>query len=220
MSAKGTGKRRIPMTVTFLEMRAKPVVLPPPQPRGKVALLRCEKPATHFYRYLYDTIGADYYWVDRKRLSHDGLAEVIQDPLNRLYVLYIEGSPAGMAELDLRKSGAKFGGEHDQQRDHTVAEQELEQVHDHRQLQQVGDAIGQREHDDARDDVHGARALNQQKSVVDREADDPDLERIRSCQERCSNPRAQYAVLCRSCCIQLRDPLRKRRRVVGSAGRH
>ena len=84
MSAKGTGKRRIPMTVTFLEMRAKPVVLPPPQPRGKVALLRCEKPATHFYRYLYDTIGADYYWVDRKRLSHDGLAEVIQDPLNRL----------------------------------------------------------------------------------------------------------------------------------------
>jgi GNAT superfamily N-acetyltransferase len=106
MSAKGTGKRRIPMTVTFLEMRAKPVVLPPPQPRGKVALLRCEKPATHFYRYLYDTIGADYYWVDRKRLSHDGLAEVIQDPLNRLYVLYIEGSPAGMAELDLRKSGA------------------------------------------------------------------------------------------------------------------
>jgi GNAT superfamily N-acetyltransferase len=106
MSAKGTGKRRIPMTVTFLEMNAKPAVLPPPHPKGKLALLRCEKPSTHFYRYLYDTIGADYYWVDRKRLDPDSLAAVIQDPLNRLYVLYADGSPTGMAELDLRKAGA------------------------------------------------------------------------------------------------------------------
>jgi len=106
MSAKGTSKRRIPMTVTFLEMSAKPSVLPPPQPRGKVALLRVEKPSTHFYRYLYDTIGKDYYWVDRKRLDSDALALVIQDPLNRLFVLYIDGAPAGLAELDLRKAGA------------------------------------------------------------------------------------------------------------------
>lgn len=97
--------RRIPMTVTFLEMNAKPAALPPPQPRGKVALLRCEKPPVHFYRYLYDTIGADYYWVDRKKLTPDKLAEVIHDPRNLLYVLYAEGNPAGMAELDLRKEG-------------------------------------------------------------------------------------------------------------------
>ena len=68
-------------------------------------MLRCEKPATHFYRYLYDTIGADYTWVDRKRLDPEALAAVIQDPLNRLFVLYIDGSPTGMAELDLRKAG-------------------------------------------------------------------------------------------------------------------
>ena len=105
MSARGTSKRRIPMTVTFLEMSAKPSVLPPPQPRGKVALLRVEKPSTHFYRYLYDTIGKDYYWVDRKRLDADALALVIEDPLNRLFVLYVDGAPAGLAELDLRKTG-------------------------------------------------------------------------------------------------------------------
>ena len=39
-------KRRIPMTVTFLEMNAKPTAISPPQPRGKVALLRCEKTPT------------------------------------------------------------------------------------------------------------------------------------------------------------------------------
>jgi GNAT superfamily N-acetyltransferase len=43
--------------------------------------------------------------VDRKRLTPEGLIEVIHDPLNRLYVLYTDGSPTGMAELDLRKAG-------------------------------------------------------------------------------------------------------------------
>ena len=99
-------KRRIPMTVTFLEMKAKPSAVPPPQPKGKVALLRCEKPPLHFYRYLYDTIGADYYWVDRKKLTPEALEEVIHHPLNPLFVLYKEGCPAGMAELDLRKQGS------------------------------------------------------------------------------------------------------------------
>jgi hypothetical protein len=98
-------KRRIPMTVTFLEMNAKPTALPPPQPRGKVALLKCEKPPTHFYRYLYDTIGASYYWVDRKKLSAEQLEAVIHDPLNQLFILYTDGFAAGMAELDLRKTG-------------------------------------------------------------------------------------------------------------------
>ncbi|HJS46290.1 MAG TPA: GNAT family N-acetyltransferase [Rhizomicrobium sp.] len=106
MVQKGTtAARRIPMTVTFLELTAKSSALPPPQPRGKVALLKCDKPPTHFYRYLYDTIGEGYYWVDRKRLTPEALAEVIHDPRNQLFVLYVEGSPAGMAELDLRKPG-------------------------------------------------------------------------------------------------------------------
>jgi GNAT superfamily N-acetyltransferase len=100
-----SAKRRIPMTVTFLEMTARPRMAAPPQPRGKVALLKVEKPAAHFYRYLYDTIGGDYYWVDRKKIAPDALTTIIQDPLNQLFVLYTEGSPAGMAELDLRKPG-------------------------------------------------------------------------------------------------------------------
>jgi GNAT superfamily N-acetyltransferase len=43
--------------------------------------------------------------VDRKKLTPEALAEVIQDPLNLTFVLYVEGNPAGMAELDLRNSG-------------------------------------------------------------------------------------------------------------------
>ena len=69
-------KKRVPMTVTFLEMNGRPAMPAPPQPRGKVALLRCEKPAAHFYRYLYDTIGGDYLWVDRSLRIEEG-AELI-----------------------------------------------------------------------------------------------------------------------------------------------
>ncbi len=101
----GASKRRVPMTVTFFEMRAKPSAMPPPQPRGRHAILKAENPAPHFYRYLYDTIGGPYLWVDRKKLSPEALREVICDPQNALYVLYAEGSPAGMAELDFRKEG-------------------------------------------------------------------------------------------------------------------
>jgi GNAT superfamily N-acetyltransferase len=94
--------RRIPMTVTFLEMLAKPTALPPPHPKGKLAILRAENPATHFYRYLYDMVGKDYCWVERRKMSDATLAEVIRHPKNALYVLYADGCPAGFAELDFR----------------------------------------------------------------------------------------------------------------------
>ncbi len=101
----GGTARRIPMTVTFLEMKARPTALPPPQPKGRTAILKCEKPPAHFYRYLYDTIGEAYVWVDRKKLSREALTALIQDPKNALYVLYAEGNPPAWAELDFRKDG-------------------------------------------------------------------------------------------------------------------
>jgi GNAT superfamily N-acetyltransferase len=97
--------RRIPMVVTFLEMKAKPAALPPPFPKGKVAILRAAHPPVHFYRYLYDTIGDAYFWVDRRKLKDDALAALVQHPDVELYVLYTEGNPAGMAELDMREPG-------------------------------------------------------------------------------------------------------------------
>lgn len=97
--------RRLPMTVTFLEMAAKPVALPPPMPRGKIAFLRSEHPTVHFYRYLYDAVGSKYFWVDRKKLSDEKLTDIIHAANNQLYVLYTEGTPAGMAELEFRADG-------------------------------------------------------------------------------------------------------------------
>jgi len=94
--------RRIPMVVTFLEMNAKPAALPPPMPRGKISIQRAVHPPVHFYRYLYDTIGDAYFWVDRRKLGDEALAAIVQHPDVELHVLYVDGNPAGMAELDMR----------------------------------------------------------------------------------------------------------------------
>ncbi|HEY1614634.1 MAG TPA: GNAT family N-acetyltransferase [Rhizomicrobium sp.] len=106
MTSKKAGGRRVPTVVTFLEMKTKPSALPPPQPKGKIALLRAENPAVHFYRYLYGAIGADYKWVDRAKLSDAALAAYLADPQIELYVLYVNGCPAGMGELDFRDTAA------------------------------------------------------------------------------------------------------------------
>ncbi|HEY2017515.1 MAG TPA: GNAT family N-acetyltransferase [Bryobacteraceae bacterium] len=96
--------KRLPTVVTFLEMTGKPTVFAP-LPKGKIAILRAEHPPVHFYRYLYDTIGREYFWVDRKKVDDHKLAEIIQDPQVELYVMHVDGCPAGMAELDFRKEG-------------------------------------------------------------------------------------------------------------------
>lgn len=96
---------RVPTVVTFLEMLQRPSALPPPQPKGKVAFLKAETPTVHFYRYLYDAVGRDYKWVDRKKLGDAAVAEILKDPKVELFVLYVDGCPAGMAELDLRLEG-------------------------------------------------------------------------------------------------------------------
>lgn len=105
MNTESGRSKRLSTVVTFLEMKAKPALLAP-RPKGKIAMLRAEHPPVHFYRYLYDVIGAPYRWVDRKRMPDKELAAVIQDSRVELYVLHVNGCPAGMAELDFRKEGA------------------------------------------------------------------------------------------------------------------
>ena len=114
-------KAPIPITITKLEMKAKPAALRPhlrhDQDNGRVMLLKVKRPPVHFYRYLYETVGGPYIWVERTRMSDEELAAIVQDEKVELYVLYCEGAPAGYAELDFRKSAeaelAYFGLIHD-----------------------------------------------------------------------------------------------------------
>lgn len=90
----------VDVTVTFLRQTTRPTYAPQPRPAGKLAILRAEDPPAHFYRYLYDLVGRRWNWISRRSLSDDELAAIIKNKLVHLYVLYVNGVPAGMAEID------------------------------------------------------------------------------------------------------------------------
>ena len=54
--------------------------------------MRAHHPSVAFYRFLYDAVGRAYYWLSRARLSDAELAAIIQDPLDEVHVLYVEGA--------------------------------------------------------------------------------------------------------------------------------
>ena len=90
---------RVDVTVTFLRQTARPFLPPQPRPPGKLALLRVGDPPLHFYRYMYELVGRPWNWVSRRGLSDDALCALIKNPAVHLYVLYVDGAPAGMAHL-------------------------------------------------------------------------------------------------------------------------
>lgn len=97
---------KIENTITYLEMTERPQQ-PIPHLNGerKVALLRCERPPLAFYRFLYNTVGEPWLWWERRTMDDDLLSEIIHDPKVEIYVLYVDGAPAGYAELDRRQEG-------------------------------------------------------------------------------------------------------------------
>jgi GNAT superfamily N-acetyltransferase len=98
--------RTVTATVTFLAMDARPGGHPPPRPLLKsTAILHAQNPPLHFYRYLYGTIGRDYLWVERRVMDDETLRALIESEGFALYVLYIGGVPAGMAELEFLENG-------------------------------------------------------------------------------------------------------------------
>src|SRR5215207_1316655 len=91
--------------VTYLEMTAVPRHHVPPPANLKLMLLKAENPPVHFYRYLYDIVGREFYWIDRRGMTDDQLAAEIQSQEVDIYVLYVGGVPAGFFEVDHRRAG-------------------------------------------------------------------------------------------------------------------
>ena len=97
----GAGDARVGVTVTFLRMDQPPAEAAPGLPPGR-QVVRVGAPTVGFYRYLYNTVGADYVWWLRRTMSDRDLAAMLRDPLVSLHVLYADGEPAGFFELDAR----------------------------------------------------------------------------------------------------------------------
>jgi GNAT superfamily N-acetyltransferase len=92
---------RVAVTVTFLRMDRPPASPTPSLPTG-YQIVRAEAPTVGFYRYLYNTVGADYVWWLRRTMPDVELAALLTDPPVSIHTLYSGGQPAGFFELDGR----------------------------------------------------------------------------------------------------------------------
>lgn len=96
---------RIDVTITYLKQTFRPETTPPPRPLMPTALLRANKPPAHYYRYLYELVGAPYKWVSRNTLTDKELLDIIHHDQVYVYVYYINGCPGGLCEIDNRGLG-------------------------------------------------------------------------------------------------------------------
>ncbi|MEO1016497.1 MAG: GNAT family N-acetyltransferase [Pseudomonadota bacterium] len=83
-------------------MTARPSRPPARLPSG-VQVVRAQAPTVAFYRFVYHEVGNQWIWTDRKRMSDAALKAVIEDPRIEIETLWVDGVPAGFAELDYRR---------------------------------------------------------------------------------------------------------------------
>ncbi|PWW04233.1 acetyltransferase (GNAT) family protein [Hoeflea marina] len=97
---KADKPRSMQATVTHLEMTARLRVVPVLPVNLHATLLRTSRIPLHFYRYLQWRVGREFHWVYRLRMADADLAGIIHAPGTGIWVLGIDGAPAGFFELE------------------------------------------------------------------------------------------------------------------------
>lgn len=90
---------KLELVVTYLEMTRPPVRSTRPRRLEALSVVKAHFPTASFYRYLYNTVGERWLWYERRSLSDTELLEIVHDPKVEIFVLYLEGVPAGYVEL-------------------------------------------------------------------------------------------------------------------------
>src|SRR5207244_738888 len=101
---RGMPMARVEVKTFYLEMLAPPSYPCPPAYENRV-FLHALRPTVPYYRFFYDAVGDQWHWSSRKKLSDAEIAAILNDPKVEMHVLYVDGVPAGFAELDRRQEG-------------------------------------------------------------------------------------------------------------------
>jgi GNAT superfamily N-acetyltransferase len=86
----------------YLQMHGRPEPAPVAAPRPGLSIVHAVQPTVRWYRFLYETAGAPWQWVDRTRLTDDELGAIVRHPDVAVHVLFADGVPVGYLELDAR----------------------------------------------------------------------------------------------------------------------
>jgi GNAT superfamily N-acetyltransferase len=93
------------LKTTYLQMFGRPPRLVRSATRDGLAVVHAKKPTLAYYRFLLDSVGKKWNWEERGELPDTALSAIIHDPRDEIHALFVEGVPAGFAELDRRSDG-------------------------------------------------------------------------------------------------------------------
>ena len=90
---------RVGVVVTFLRMDRPPTDPAPSLPEG-TAVRQVANCSVEQYRFLYNTVGAEYVWWLRRTMPDRQLSALLRDPQISIHVLERDGETLGFYELD------------------------------------------------------------------------------------------------------------------------
>ncbi|HXG94814.1 MAG TPA: GNAT family N-acetyltransferase [Blastocatellia bacterium] len=103
MSEQG---RSVEVTRTYLQLARPDDLRPARAADERVRIERAKECPASFYRYLYSEVGRFYHWIDRLGWSDEEIRAHLARPEITLWVMYIEGAPAGYFELERHRDGS------------------------------------------------------------------------------------------------------------------
>ncbi len=86
--------------ITELEMKMRPAYRVPLPSGHKVLLIKTNGMAPSFYSYLYREVGKPHHWFIRRNLDYSQLQTILISGKADIWVLYVDGCPAGFFEID------------------------------------------------------------------------------------------------------------------------
>lgn len=96
---------KVEVTTTHLDLTHPSQLRPKRSDHPDFAVRKLGVPLPAFNRFLYETVGRDWRWVDRLAWSETQWADWVQRPQLHTWVGYAHGTPAGYFELEEQADG-------------------------------------------------------------------------------------------------------------------
>jgi len=96
------------LRISYLEMTSLAAFRPAYSSDPNLAVIQAHIPLVPFYRFLYQTVGEPWIWLDRNGWTDEQLHATLAAANTSVYVLYVSGTPAGYIELDTQPEATEI----------------------------------------------------------------------------------------------------------------
>ena len=94
------------VTTWYLEMFDRQQLRPADSGNPDLRIEQAQIPSPELNRFLYSSVGGDWYWLDRLSWSYDRWIAYLDRPEVQTWVAYVSGTPAGYVELEAQTDHA------------------------------------------------------------------------------------------------------------------